>query len=126
MGGPEAQNDIVESRLVDKSQAWALSQYAQQEHFNFPRTLTTLVQAMEEGKPIMEVRCRACNAHCCTQPQRGPFQKHLCPKCKEWTRSPIPVAANPLAQFGPIRAKGQVYFSNLTFRPSAEAGHVGH
>ena len=115
-----------EKHLVDKSQAWTLAQYAQQEYFPLPRSLSTLIQAMEEGKPVLEVRCRACNAHCSTQPSRGPFPKHLCVKCKEWTRTPIPVVANPLAQFGPVLSKGQVFFSRLTFRPSTETGHVGH
>ena len=115
-----------EQKLVDTSQAWALKQYAQEEHFNLAHALTNLVQALEENKPVMEVRCRACDATCCTQLSRGPFPKHLCSKCKEWTRTPVPVVANPLAQFGPIISKGQVFFSKLTFRPSAEAGNVGH
>ncbi len=115
-----------EQKLVDASQAWALKQYAQEEHFNLAHALSNLVKALEDSKPVMEVRCRACNAPCCTQLSRGPFPKHICNKCKEWTRTPVPVVANPLAQFGPILSKGQVFFSKLTFRPSTEAGNVGH
>ena len=118
--------DEYEGTVVDKSQLWTLAQYAKQEGFNLPKALTYLLKALEEKKSVLDVRCKHCDAYCYTQPSRGPYPKHLCHKCKEWTRTPVPVVANPLAQFGPIASGGQLYFSKLTFRHSNEASYVGN